>query len=104
MSTRILEVSALTQGDDKLKKYITSAKASETFQGICPGDVIKVVDIDSCELLATGIMCTSDRKVPCSDCMFSIATKPFIVGACDYVPCHSMSMIPMKPEDVMEKL
>lgn len=104
MSTRILEVSVLTQGDDKLKKYITSAKASETFQGICPGDVIKVVDIDSEDTLITGIMCTSDRKAPCSDCIFNISVRPFILSICEHVPCHSMSMIPMKPEDVMEKL
>ena len=104
MSTRILEVSDLGCGDGENKHYITSDKASETFQGICPGDVLKVIDVDSGDTLVTGIMCMSTRNSPCSDCMFNIAVKPFIVGACDHVPCHGMHMIPKKTENVLEEL
>ncbi len=104
MSTRILEVSVLKYGDDENKNYITSDKASETFQGICPGDVLKVVDVDSGDTLITGIMCTSTRNVPCSACMFNLAVKPFIVGACDHVPCQGMNMIPRKLEHVLEEI
>lgn len=104
MSTRILEVTELKYRDGENKNYITSDKASDTFQGICPGDVLKVVDVDSGETLTTGIMCTSTRSVPCGDCLFDLSIKPFIVGACDHVPCHSMNMIPVKPENVLEEI
>lgn len=104
MSIRILKAAELKYRDGENKNYIIMDKVSETFHGTHPGDVLKVIDVSSGETLITGIMCTTPRKQACSDCIFNIAAKPFIVGACDYVPCHSMSMIPMKQEDVLEKL
>lgn len=104
MSTRVLEVSFLSYIGGVHKSYIVSDNASETFKGICPGDVLKVIDTDSGDTLVTGIMCTSPRNVPCGDCIFNVAVKPFIVGACDHVPCHGMKMIPRKPEDVLAEL
>ena len=104
MSTRILEVSSMKRGDGEGKSYITNDKASETFHGICPGDVIKVIDVSSGETLITGIMCISTLEKACSGCIFEQSAKPHILRVCKHVPCIDMNMIPMKLENVLEEI
>ena len=103
MSTRVLEVE-----NKRYKRgteiYPAKGQVSKTVNGLCPGDVLKVIDRDSGETLITGIMSPGARTTLCTDCIFKQPTELGKFCVCNCIPCTDRRIRPLKPENILEQL
>lgn len=103
MSTRILEV-VIKKYKRGTEIYPAKGQVSKTVCGLCPGDVLKVIDADSGETLITGIMSQGVRTALCTDCIFNSPTEFGKFCVCNCIPCVDRGIRPVKPENVLEEI
>ena len=109
MSTVILKVE-IKKYKRGTEIYPAKGEVSKTHNGLRPGDVLKVIDVDSGEVLITGIMSPGVPTTLCTDCIFKRSTEFGKFCVCNCIPCVDgfprvdTVIRPIKPEDVLEDL